>query len=161
MAILVSDANIFIDVSVSNLSRPMFRLEDTIATPDVLYQEELQEHHPELPGLGLQIERLSSEGVAEVERLRTVYTNPSSNDLFALALAKTNEWTLLSGDSSLRQAADAEAIEVHGTYWLVERMVREQVIQVERADAAFELMRENQCRLPWDEVDRLMVRLSG
>ena len=49
MAILVSDANIFIDITVSNLIRMMFQLEDTIATPDVLYQEELQVHHPELP----------------------------------------------------------------------------------------------------------------
>ncbi len=55
MAILVGDANIFIDVTVSNLSEAMFRLEDTIATPDVLYQDELLQHHPELPGLGLQI----------------------------------------------------------------------------------------------------------
>ena len=138
MAILVSDANIFIDVAVSNLSRAMFRLEDTIATPDVLYHEELQEHHPELPGLGLQVEQLSSEGVTEVERLRTVYTDPSSNDLFALALAKTNEWTLLSGDGSLRQAAAAEAVEVHGTLWLVERMVTTRVIQVARCKPPLE-----------------------
>ncbi len=38
MAILVSDANIFIDITVSNLTRMMFQLGDTIATPDVLYQ---------------------------------------------------------------------------------------------------------------------------
>ncbi len=160
MAILVSDANIFIDVTVSNLSRAMFRLEDTIATPDVLYQEELKEHHPELPGLGLQVEQLSIEGVTEVERLRTVYTGPSSNDLFALALAKTNEWTLLSGDRSLRKAAAAEAVEVHGTLWLVERMVTSRVIDSAQAATAFELMRGSQRRLPWNAVNALMSRLS-
>ena len=52
MAILVGDANIFIDMDVGNLTRPMFRLEETFATPDVLYREELEEHHSELPGLG-------------------------------------------------------------------------------------------------------------
>ena len=161
MAILVSDANIFVDVTVSNLTRAIFQLTDTIATPDVLYQEELQEHHRELPGLGLRIEKLSSEGVAEIVRFRTTYRDPSLNDLFALALAKTNEWTLLTGDRSLRQAAEEEAVEVRGTLWLVERMVTTRVMNVEQAAAAFELMRENDRRLPWDEVDELIARLKA
>ena len=161
MAILVSDANIFIDITASNLTRTMFQLGDTIATPDVLYQEELQQHHPELPGLGLRIEQLASEGIAEVVRLSTTYTGLSSSDLFALALAKTNDWTLLTGDRNLRQAADAEAVEMHGTLWLVERMVTTRVVSVERAEAAFELMRENDRRLPWDEVDELIDRLRA
>ena len=160
MAILVSDANIFIDFDVSNLSRSMFRLDDTIATPDVLYDEELRADHPELPGLGLRIERLSSEGVAEVERLRTVYSGPSSNDLFALSLAKTNTWMLLSGDASLRAAAESEHVEVHGTIWLVERMVLAQVIPAVRARAAFDEMKRQQRRLPWGEVDALINRLD-
>ncbi len=159
MAILVSDTNVFIDATVSSLSEAMFRLEDTIATPDVLYQDELLQHHPELPGLGLQVNRLSSRGVDEVQRLRTLYKNPSSNDLFALALAKTNEWTLLSGDSELRDAAVTERVKVHGTIWLVERMVNSGVISSEQAEYAFLLMRENNRRLPWDEVDNLILRL--
>ena len=161
MAILVSDANIFVDITVSNLTSEVFQLEDTIATPDVLYVEELQAHHPELPDLGLTIEQLPSEGVAEVVRLRANYTGPSLNDLFALALAKTNEWTLLTGDRSLRQAAEEEAIEVHGTLWLVERMVTTQVMNVDQAATAFDLMKENDRRLPWDEVDELIARLRG
>ena len=161
MAILVSDANIFIDVSVANLSAPMFRIGDTIATPDVIYQQELQELHSDLPGLGLRIEQLSSSGVAEVERLRTTYSDPSSNDLFALALAKTNEWTLLSGDGALREAANAEAVVVHGTLWLVERMVNSKVIQPDQAELAFDQMRQNQRRLPWNEVDALIKRLEN
>ena len=159
MAILVGDANVFIDVTVSNLSEAMFRLDDTIATPDVLYQDELLQHHPELPGLGLQINRLSSRGVDEVQRLRTLYKNPSTNDLFALALAKTKKWTLLSGDSDLRDAAVTEEVEVHGTIWLVERMVNSRVISSKRAEHAFRLMKENNRRLPWDAVDSLIVRL--
>ena len=160
MAILVSDANIFIDVSVANLSAPMFQIGETVATPDVIYHQELREHHSDLPSLGLRIEQLSSEGVAEVERLRLIYTDPGSNDLFALALAKTNEWTLLSGDRALRKAAREEAVTVHGTLWLVERMVITRVIRFDRAKSAFDQMRQNQRRLPWDEVDALIRRLE-
>ncbi len=111
--------------------------------------------------MGLRIEQLSSEGVAEVELLGDAYTGPSRLDLFALTLAKTNGWTLLTGDESLRLAAEAEAVEVHGTLWLVERMVVARVINLERAEAAFELMRNNDRRLPWNEVDELIARLRG
>ena len=37
MAILVSDANIFVDMDVAGLTHAMFGLNDTFATPDVLY----------------------------------------------------------------------------------------------------------------------------
>ncbi len=79
----------------------------------------------------------------------------------ALGLAKTSGWTLLAGDRSLRQAAEEEAIEVHGTLWLVERMVTTQVINVEQAATAFDLMRENHRRLPWNEVDVLIAQLGA
>ena len=99
MAILVSDANIFIDMDVADLTRSMFRLEETFATPDVLYNEELSEHHSELPGLGLRVEQLSSVAIADVDRMTLVHREPSTNDLFALALAKERQWALLSAYS--------------------------------------------------------------
>jgi len=160
MAILVSDANIFIDMDVGNLLRPMFRLEETFATPDVLYREELEEHHAELPGLGLRIERLSELGVAEVERLSVTYVGPSINDFFALALAKERNWPLLSGDGRLRKVAVAEKVKIRGSLWLIERMVKTKTISIARAKAGFDLMRDNGRRLPWQDVNELMRRLE-
>ena len=86
MAIIVSDANIFIGVDVAALTLYMFRLPDEFATPDILYQEELSEHHPELPRLGLRIERLGSAVIADVDRMRALYRAPSFNDLLALGI---------------------------------------------------------------------------
>lgn len=160
MAILVSDANIFIDIDVGNLTRPMFRLNETFATPDVLYREELEEHHAELPGLGLRIEQLSSTGVAEVERLSAIYEGPSTNDLFAIALAKEHQWPLLSGDRRVREAAIAEDVEIRGSLWLIEQLVRTKTISLERAQTGVELMRNGGRRLPWAEIDDLLARLA-
>jgi predicted nucleic acid-binding protein len=160
MTILVSDANIFIDMEVADLTRPMFRLEETFATPDVLYHEELEEHHPELPGLGLHIERLNIAGVAEVERLSTIHFGPSINDLFALALAKERDWPLLSGDGQVRAVAVIENVEIRGTLWLVERMVETKTISHDRAKAGFASMRLQGRRLPCQAVDELLARLK-
>lgn len=160
MAILVSDANIFIDMEMGDLIRPMFRLEDTFATPDVLYREELEQHHPKLPGLGLRIERLSSAGVAQVERLSLVYPGPGTNDLFALVLAKERLWPLLSGDGLLRSVAEAEGVEIHGTLWLVERMIRFGTISVSRARASVTSMKTGARRLPWAEFETMLERMD-
>ena len=160
MAILVSDANIFVDMDVAGWTRHMFRLDDTFATPDVLYHDELAEHHAELPGLGLQVETLSSAGVAEVARLATIYREPSTNDLFALALAKERSWPLLSGDRRLREAAQAEDMEIHGTLWLVERMIYGEIITVSQAEYGFDAMRNGNRRLPWAEVTEMLARLT-
>ncbi|MYJ97123.1 MAG: DUF3368 domain-containing protein [Proteobacteria bacterium] len=160
MAILVSDANIFIDMDVGDLTRPMFRLEEAFATPDVLYREELEEHHPELLGLGLHIERLSEAGVVEVERMAAINHGPSTNDLFAIALAKERRWPLLSGDRRVREAAIAEDVEIRGTLWLIERMIATNTISLLQARTAIEQMRQGGRRLPWREVERMMVRLE-
>ena len=133
MAILVGDANIFIDMEIGDLIRPMFRLDDVFAAPDVLYREELKEHHAELPGLGLCIERLSGAETIEVDRLSGIHTEPGKHDIFALALAKERGWTLLSGDRRLREAALVESVEIHGTIWLVERMIKSKVVSLETA----------------------------
>lgn len=157
MAILVSDSNIIIDMTVGELTRRLFRLDDVIATPNVLYREELAEHHAELPALGLQIEHVGEQGVSEVERLSGIYLGPSTNDLFALVLAKERQWTLLTGDGPLREAAVAENLDVHGTIWLVDKMITARIISVERARDARNLMQEGQRRLPWDLFDQMLA----
>lgn len=161
MTILVSDANIFIDMDVADLTRQMFRLDESFATPDVLYQEELAEQHSELPGLGLQIERLTATAISDVERMVILHQQNSVNDLMALALAKERQWPLLSGDRRLREAAVIERVEIHGTLWLVERLVTTKTISLSQAEVSFESMRNDGRRLPWTEVDVLLDRLSG
>lgn len=160
MAILVSDANIVIDLEVSGALRELFQLADSIATPDVLFEEELSHHHPELLDYGLRVVPLSDTAVAYVEEVRARHVAPSTNDFFALALARFQSWPLLTGDSKLRQVAEIEGVEVHGTIWLIERMVIEKVISLHRAEQCFRLMRENGRRLPWAEADALLRKLT-
>lgn len=159
MTIIVSDANIFIDLDVVDLTHAMFRLEHEFVVPDILYQEELRMHHSELPGLGLKIEKLSGQVIEETVRLQEEYSAPGVNDLMALALAKTSARTLLTGDWKLREAAEAEHVDVRGTLWLMEEMFYAGFIDIQTMAGAYEQMRENARRLPWDEVARQLKRL--
>jgi len=62
--LLISDANIIIDMEVGGLIKQMFRLDYEFAVPDVLYEEELKENHANLPKLGLERLGLQPESVA-------------------------------------------------------------------------------------------------
>ncbi len=159
MTLLISDANILIDIEIAGLIREMFQLPDTFAVPDILFLEELVDHHPELPGYGLRIMRLASDVVEEAIRLRERHLHPSMNDLFALALAKHEQCPLLSGDRRLRNAATQEQVSVRGTLWLLESLVQHEIITLVRLETAYERLRAEHRRLPWDEVTRQLNRL--
>jgi len=161
MLAYISDANILIDVEVGGLIAPMFSLGYRFFVPDVIYWEELAEHHAHWLGLGLQIQSLSGEGVARVQALSIKHKRPSRNDLFALALAEQAQCPLLTGDAALRGAAEAERIEVKGTVWLVTEMLRKQCINPTVARAAFDRMRQEGRRLPWASVDKALQKEEG
>ena len=91
-------------------------------------------------------------------QLRLRYREPSTNDLFALALARTLGCALLSGDRALRAAADAERIEIHGTLWIIEIMLQARLIFIERVIEAYDAMRLDGSRLRWEEIQAQIRR---
>ena len=156
MLLLISDANILMDVEIGDLVASMFSLGYQFAVPDVLYHEELEEQHAHLLDMGLQIRRLSSKSLERVQTLSQTYAKPGRNDLFALALAEVEKCPLLTGDAALRQVAETEQVEVRGTVWLISAMLRERRITVTVARAALHKMRVNGRRLPWNAAEQVL-----
>ncbi len=154
MTWLVSDANIFIDMEAGGILDRMFRLPETFAVPNVLFAEELEIHHAHLRESGLVVLDVREEFVREAYRLGGIYKKTSRNDLLALALAKQEQCPLLTGDAKLREAAIQENIEVHGTLWIMERLFLTRVLNTREAAHAYEKMRQDKRRLPWDQVER-------
>lgn len=152
MQVLISDANILIDLEEGLLLDQIFALPFVFKIPDVLFVEELSDQHGHLLGLGLQLGELNGDSLMHVFELRDQYPKPSSNDCFALALAKQENCPLVTGDRNLRRAAEAEQVEVYGTLWLVERLVENETINKTQAHAAYERMEERGRRLPWNEA---------
>jgi hypothetical protein len=163
MRLLISDANILIDMEVGGLLQAMFQLEHQFGVPDVLFVEELAKHHPKLPAMGLKVLPLQAAAVQDALALLTRHgaSGVSRNDILSLALARQEGCPLLTGDRRLRDAAEAEQTEVHGTLWLVEQLVLSGVIGPDRARGAYDAMRSNGRRLPWPEVQRQLRRLNA
>lgn len=101
MLLLISDANILIDIEDGNLTSVIFRLPYEIAVPDILFELELREQHSYLLEAGLKVRSLTAESVKRTEFLRFKYSRPSLMDHSALALAMQEKCPLLSGDKNL------------------------------------------------------------
>lgn len=154
--LLISDANILIDISVGGLLDELFKLNYEYGLPDVLFEYELQTQHPDLPEKGLQVLTLSAEAVDDMTALQAKHrkTGISIYDCMGLALARQEQCPLLTGDGALRQVSLAEGVDVKGTVWLVEQMLESGVIDVERASVAYQAMKEDGSRLPWGRIQQ-------
>ncbi len=69
MRLLISDANILIDMEAGALLETLFRLPMQFGIPDLLYYEEIEEDSPDLDHLGLLIMEVSGDFVKYAERL--------------------------------------------------------------------------------------------
>lgn len=103
---------------------------------------------------------MSGELINEAYTLRQRFPKTSVNDLLALVLAKYEQCPLLTSDKTLREVSEKLNTEAHGTLWLVEKMIRSQKITPELAHVSFQRMRKAGSRLPWGEVEKLLMEWS-
>jgi hypothetical protein len=75
--VLISDANVIIDMEDCGLTDVMFRLPYQFLVPDILYYDELEDDHPELLSLGLKMLELSPQTLQKSIALNTCYNGPS------------------------------------------------------------------------------------
>lgn len=158
--LLVSDANIFIDLEEGDLIETLFELPWRCQVPNILFTDKLEAQHGNLLSLGLELGELTTATVQELERLAAIYPKPSRYDCSALALAKQERCPLLTGDADLRDAAKREKVVVAGTVWLVEAMVVHERIEATRAESAYRWMQEVRRRLPWNDVYKRLSRIA-
>lgn len=150
---LVGDCNVWIDLDIGGLLGYVFRLPFGWLAPDVVVAE-LTRDRPSghrLIQLGLDVRELPGELTARVVELRQRYLRPSTPDLFALTLAEALGIALITGDGSLREAAEKEGVEVHGTLWVLDEMVGRGVATAPEAADALQAMLDSGRRLPLRE----------
>jgi len=159
VTVLVSDTSVLIDLGRGDLVEPAFRLPFDFVVPDLLYERELRHHGgPDLVVLGLRVEELSGDGVSLALGYLRKRRALSLPDAFGLAQAKTNAWTLLSGDRELRGLAKEEKVRCHGVLWLLDRMSEHRVIHQDGLCAGLrKIAAHPRCRLPKPEIRRRLL----
>ncbi|QWF71611.1 hypothetical protein KEF85_03785 [Methylomonas paludis] len=71
--LLISDANILIDLEEGGLIAELFQLPFQLQVPDLLFVDELEADHSYLLDYGLQLGELNPASMAEVEVLAAKY----------------------------------------------------------------------------------------
>lgn len=153
-SLCVTDTNVWIDLAAAGLIELVFQLPLRLQAPDVIVAELTRPEGGTLVKRGLIVRELSGDRVVEVAALAARYLRPSRADLFALVLARTESATLLTGDRHLREAAEREGVDVHGTLWIVDRMVEASLLEAREAAEALLAMGRAGRRLPAEELER-------
>ncbi len=156
MDIISSDTNVWFDFhSISRVSLP-FRLPVSyIMSRDAMRAEIVSppELLEKLEELGLRGVELSYEELFYVESLKRKYVRLSVFDRGALAIAKNRNILLLTGDRALKNAAEKEGVKVVGTIGLLDRLYREQLIDVGEYRYCLTALESSQeRRMPVDEL---------
>ena len=162
MTALVSDISVLIDLEHGSLLEAAFQIPLDFVVPDLLYELELKAYNgPTLLALGLIVAKMDGDGAARGIRYKRQKPALSLPDAFALALAATNGWTLLTGDRALRALAVEEGIECHGALWLIDRIFEADVVNPDILCAGLRAIRNHpRCRLPKTEIEKRIVRYT-
>ena len=160
--VVVSDTSVLFDLDHGSLLTAAFRLSYDFVVPDLPFERELKGGGGgELRNQGLKVAALDGDGVALALGYHRANRPLSLPDGFALALAKTSGWMLLTGDARLRQVAEREGVDCHGALWLLDRLLEEAVASRERLRDGLEaISRHPRCRLPKAEVRARLVAWS-
>jgi hypothetical protein len=108
--------------------------------------------------LGLKVESLDGDGVTLAMRHIQAQRRLTVPDSFALALAKQNRWTLLTGDGPLRELAKTEGVACHGVLSLLDEFEAQGAATFVQLHGGLEgISAHPRCRLPRREI---AIRLS-
>ncbi len=162
MATLVIDSNVWIDCQVAGLLVPAVfgRLSDHLVVPDVFATDVEAGLVATIEALGAQPVGLPGRQVARLAELMAALParRPGFVDLFAMVLAQHLRAVLVTGDAALRTLAYQSGIDVHGTLWLLDRLIEGGGLTSAGAAHALETMQEHGRRLPAVECDEHVKR---
>ena len=156
--LLVHDANVLIDLHEGGLLGALFQAPWRVVTPNALYHRELASSHEEFLELGLELLDVEGDWVLRSVQWAQTYRQTSAIDRLCLALALQEGCPLLTGDARLTKAARDEGCTVHGTLWLVERLIDAHLTTPHKALEAYDAMERAGRRLPFAKARK---RLRG
>lgn len=154
---MVIDTSVILDFHRGELLPSLFELPYCFLAPDTIISELKRPPGLFVSVLGLHPYSLTGEQVLSATRLRNEHRGLSVADLHAFVLARALGLTLLTGDKLLRRLAQENNVTVHGTLWLLDKLVCQEVVTPPRAAAALRQMLERGARLPKDPCEKRLT----
>ena len=149
MIVVIQDANILIDLADVDLLEDFFRLDVEAHTTDFVLHELRQRVDQFVADGQLRVKSFDGDELAELLGFQTQLSRRLSlADSSVLKVAIDQRGLLLTGDETLRKAAQQRNVEVHGSLWVLDRLVAEGVLTALKAARKLKLLMQLNPRLP-------------
>ncbi len=131
--ILITDANILIDLLKTGAAESFFKLEYEIYTTLAVIiecnnkQQVVLNRH--IKAGRLRVNSFNTEDDEKIEILIKRYPGLSSADCSVFYTANKLKAILLTGDRKLKKTAEEEKIEVRGIFWIFDEMLKQKIIE--------------------------------
>lgn len=163
MIVIVSDICVLLDLERGQCLGPCFRLPGyRFVICDILYRRELASANgAELCNSGLVIEGLVGTEVSAVKALLAAHPHLSLSDAYALILAKSRNWTLLTSEGELASIAEGQKLARLGVLAMLDRLFEAQVMSGSALfDGLTSISTHPRCRLPRQGVQTRLAAFA-
>lgn len=159
--LLISDANIFIDLEKIGLLIEFSKLDIEISTSDFVFNELNEKQQMFVKNLMIDICSLDSDKLitffTEYQALGQVKI--SSQDYSIYYFAKKHDAHVLSNDKALRNFSSNNGIEVKGIFYILDLIIEQTSLSKEDLSKSIKLLLNNSW-LPKDEINKRLVKLK-
>ena len=166
MKLFITDTNVFFDLMNIEALPEFFGLDFEICTTDFVVNEILRLEQAEqiqnfIRSKQLTVFSFSSDEIEVVVNLKTKRILRRIADKSVLWKALQLKCPLLTGDKSLRNEAEENGLEVHGSIWVVSLLVEEKLLTVIKGIEMFEKLKIVNDSLPKEEIEKIIKKLKS
>jgi predicted nucleic acid-binding protein len=166
MAIVVSDANILIDLLQVELFKNYLKLDwEKHAPPDVI--DEIIEDNLYLLNDAVDVKQIcvpsfAFDDLQQIQEYFKRYTLLSVADCSCIYLAERLSAILLTGEKRLRRiASENHGLEVHGTLWVIDKLTKEKILTYRNAYNKLTMLMKINTRLPKAECTKRLKHMKS
>lgn len=166
MKIFITDTNVFFDLMNIEALPEFFGLDFEVCTTDFVVSEILRLEQAEqiqsfIRSKQLTVYSFSADEIDEIVNLKTKRVLRRIADKSVLWKALQLKCELLTGDKNLRTEAEENGLNVHGSIWVVMKIVEAKLLSAAKGIELFEKLKAVNDSLPKDEIDKLIKKLKS
>ncbi len=165
MKIIITDTNVLFDVIKIGALPEFFSLEYEICTTVFVIQEILSSPQKETVETFIRAKKLivfgfSIEEVEEVINFNTGKDLKRFTDKSVIWKSLQLKCPMLTGDRKMREVAEKMGLEVHGSIWIIDELIGNNLISTEKARILLEQLQLTDSWLPKDEIEKRINKLN-
>ncbi len=165
MKLIITDVSVLFDLYQLEILPEFFALKAEISTTSFVYNEivisnQVVEFEVYKRSQKLNVIMLTDEEQDAVNQFATKRNLKSLPDKTMLWKSIQLNCALLTCDRKLKLEAKEHGVEVHGSIWVIEKLVEENILDKSKAIALLEQLKTVNDRLPMEEIDKVIKKLK-